>query len=191
MKATYSNPLARLASNKPTEPPPPLEFSIAHPSGLTAMDIDVLKLTAQFTAVNGRDFLAGIAQREQRNPQFDFLKPTHLLFSYFTSLVDAYTKVLAAAASAGNSFASESTLISRVSLFAGINETASNKILESAVHRWEWTKIEAERKRRNEIERLFRRLKGFRRIFSRFEKLDVMFIGFINFALIVEALRLC
>jgi len=43
-------------------------------------------------------------------------------------------------------------------------------------------------KRRNEIERLLRRL-GFRRIFSRFEKLDVMFIAFINFALIVEALR--
>src|SRR4029077_781523 len=40
-------------------------------------------------------------------------------------------------------------------------------------------------KRRNEIERLFRRLKGFRRIFSRFEKLDVMFVGFILFALIV------
>jgi splicing factor 3A subunit 1 len=37
--------------------------------------------------------LAGLAQREQRNPQFDFLKPTHLLFSYFTGLVDAYTKV--------------------------------------------------------------------------------------------------
>jgi transposase len=46
-------------------------------------------------------------------------------------------------------------------------------------------------KRRNEIERLFRRLKGFRRIFSRFEKLDVMFMGFIHFALIIEALRLC
>ena len=44
-------------------------------------------------------------------------------------------------------------------------------------------------KRRNEVERLFRRLKGFRRIFSRFEKLDIMFIAFINFALIVEALR--
>ena len=44
-------------------------------------------------------------------------------------------------------------------------------------------------KRRNEIERLFRRLKGFRRIFSRFEKLDVIFLGFILFALIVEALR--
>ena len=46
-------------------------------------------------------------------------------------------------------------------------------------------------KRRNEIERLFRRLKGFRRIFSRFEKLDVMFMAFILFALIIEALRLC
>jgi transposase len=44
-------------------------------------------------------------------------------------------------------------------------------------------------KKRNEIERLFRRLKGFRRIFSRFEKLDVVFKAFIFFALIVEALR--
>ena len=34
-----------------------------------------------------------------------------------------------------------------------------------------------------------RRLKGFRRIFSRFEKLDVLFLGFLNFALIIEALR--
>jgi len=44
-------------------------------------------------------------------------------------------------------------------------------------------------KRRNEVERLFRRLKGFRRIFSRFEKLDVLCIGFIHFALITEAIR--
>jgi transposase len=41
-------------------------------------------------------------------------------------------------------------------------------------------------KRRNEVERLFRRLKGFRHIFSRFDKLDVIFIVFINFALIVD-----
>lgn len=46
-------------------------------------------------------------------------------------------------------------------------------------------------KRRNEVERLFRRLKGFRRIFSRFEKLDVMFLGFISFALIADGLRMC
>ena len=44
-------------------------------------------------------------------------------------------------------------------------------------------------RRRNEVERLFRRLKGFRRIFSRFDKLDIMFRAFIHFGLIVEALR--
>ena len=54
---------------------------------------------------------------------------------------------------------------------------------------WEYDQVMY--RRRNEIERLFRRLKGFRRIFSRFEKLDVMFTAFIHFALIVEALRLC
>lgn len=43
-------------------------------------------------------------------------------------------------------------------------------------------------KKRNEVERLFRRLKGFRRIFSRFEKLDLMFTAFIHLALIVDAL---
>ena len=43
-------------------------------------------------------------------------------------------------------------------------------------------------KRRNEIERLFRRLKGYRRIFFRFEKLDVIFLGFVVFVLIVDAL---
>ena len=52
---------------------------------------------------------------------------------------------------------------------------------------WEYDRVLD--RRRNEIERLFRRLKGYRRIFSRFDKLDVLFAGFILFALIVEALR--
>ena len=52
---------------------------------------------------------------------------------------------------------------------------------------WEYDR--ALYKKRNEIERLFRRLKGFRRIFSRFEKLDVLFLGFLTFTLIIEALR--
>ena len=44
-------------------------------------------------------------------------------------------------------------------------------------------------KRRNEVERLFRRLKRYRRIFSRYDKLDVIYIGFITLVLITEALR--
>ena len=58
---------------------------------------------------------------------------------------------------------------------------------QTRITAWEYN--HAMYKRRNEIERLFRRLKGFRRIFSRFEKLDVMFVAFIYFALIVDGLR--
>ena len=59
--------------------------------------------------------------------------------------------------------------------------------LRTRVEPWEYDREMY--KRRNEIERLFRRLKGFRRIFSRFEKLDVVFLGFIVFAFIVDALH--
>jgi transposase len=52
---------------------------------------------------------------------------------------------------------------------------------------WEYDRVMY--RRRNEVERLFRRLKGFCRVFSRFDKLDVMFAAFVLFALIVEALR--
>jgi transposase len=44
-------------------------------------------------------------------------------------------------------------------------------------------------KKRNEVERQFRRLKGFQRIFSRFDKPDVVFAFFIHFALIIDALN--
>jgi len=44
-------------------------------------------------------------------------------------------------------------------------------------------------KRRNEIERLFRILDGFRRIFVRFEKLDMMYMGFVKFALVYVAIK--
>ena len=45
------------------------------------------------------------------------------------------------------------------------------------LHPWDYD--HAVYKKRDEIERLFRRLKGFRRIFSRFEKLDALFLGFL------------
>ena len=58
---------------------------------------------------------------------------------------------------------------------------------KSRLHPWKYDKELY--KKRNEVERLFRRLKGYRRVFSRFDKLDVIFIGFIAFALICEMLR--
>lgn len=44
-------------------------------------------------------------------------------------------------------------------------------------------------KRRNEIERLFGRIKRFRRIFTRNEKTDLMFTAFISITLIADMLR--
>ena len=44
-------------------------------------------------------------------------------------------------------------------------------------------------RRRNEVERFFRRLKGFRRIFTRYDKLDIMFCSFLQLAMIYEFLR--
>lgn len=46
-------------------------------------------------------------------------------------------------------------------------------------------------KRRNEVERMFPRLKGYRRILYRFEKSDRMFRDFISFFLLAVALRMC
>lgn len=42
---------------------------------------------------------------------------------------------------------------------------------------------------RNEIERLFRRIKAYRRVFTRYDKLDVVYVTFVSMALICEHLR--
>ncbi|XP_058945289.1 splicing factor 3A subunit 1-like [Pocillopora verrucosa] len=77
----------------PKEPPPEFEF-MADPPSISALDLNIVKLTAQFVARNGRQFLTNLMNREQRNYQFDFLRPQHSLFNYFTKLVEQYTKVL-------------------------------------------------------------------------------------------------
>ncbi|KAL8445955.1 hypothetical protein Emag_004920 [Eimeria magna] len=83
----------RDAATKQLEPPPPKQYALQHP-WIAPVDLDIIRCSAQFVARNGQKFLAGLAQREQQNPQFAFLKPSHHLFSYFASLVDAYTKCL-------------------------------------------------------------------------------------------------
>ncbi|XP_072045442.1 splicing factor 3A subunit 1-like [Amphiura filiformis] len=77
----------------PKEPPAEFEF-VADPPSISAFELDVVKLTAQFVARNGRQFLTNLMNREQRNYLFDFLRPQHSMFNYFTKLVEQYTKVL-------------------------------------------------------------------------------------------------
>ena len=57
----------------------------------------------------------------------------------------------------------------------------------TAVNPWDYNRRIY--KRRNEVERLFRRLKGYRRVFTRYDKLDVIFLAFITLALIHDTLR--
>lgn len=51
---------------------------------------------------------------------------------------------------------------------------------------WEYDR--AIYRRRNEVECLHRRLKGYRRVFTRYDKLDVMFLAFVHLALIFDTL---
>jgi len=84
---------ANLAKNLSDEPPKPEQFTLLQ-HRLAPVDREIVKLTAQYTAVSGRQFLSGLARKEAGNPQFEFLKPTHVLFGYFTALCDQYAKVL-------------------------------------------------------------------------------------------------
>jgi len=119
----------------PKEPPPEFEF-LADPPSISAFDLDVVKLTAQFVARNGRQFLTNLMNREQRNFQFDFLRPQHSLFQYFTKLLEQYTKVL----------------IPPKDLQMKLDTEAYNKenVLEQVRYRVAWLKQQEANRRRQE-----------------------------------------
>uniref|UniRef100_A0A8C1A3P9 Splicing factor 3A subunit 1 n=2 Tax=Cyprinus carpio TaxID=7962 RepID=A0A8C1A3P9_CYPCA len=122
----------------PKEPPPEFEF-IADPPSISAFDLDVVKLTAQFVARNGRQFLTQLMQKEQRNFQFDFLRPQHSLFNYFTKLVEQYTKVL----------------IPPKGLLLKLKREAENprEVLDQVRYRVEWAKFQERERKKEEEER--------------------------------------
>lgn len=75
-------------------PLPEGDFSVKRPAGVAPVEVDVIMLAAQYVARNGRRFLSSLASREGKNAAFDFLRPHHHLFAYFTNLVDAYSKCI-------------------------------------------------------------------------------------------------
>ncbi|VEL10655.1 unnamed protein product [Protopolystoma xenopodis] len=117
---------------------PPLEFEfVFDPPSINALDIDIIKLTAQFVARNGRQFLSQLMNREQRNYQFDFLRAQHSMFSYFTKLVEQYTKILIP----------PKDIIKNLE----IEFEDPKKVLEQVKYRVEWFKFQ-ERQRKKEEE---------------------------------------
>ncbi|KAG7597042.1 SWAP/Surp [Arabidopsis suecica] len=82
------------APRKTLEAPEPEKYTVRLPTGIMEEELDIIKHTAQFVARNGELFLRGLMSREMNNPLFQFMKPTHSMFTFFTSLVDAYSEVL-------------------------------------------------------------------------------------------------
>ena len=78
---------------KGPEPPEEFIFSARVPN-ISAQDLDVVKLTALFVAKNGRGWMTQLSQREAGNFQFDFLRPQHTLYQFFSRLVDQYQDLL-------------------------------------------------------------------------------------------------
>jgi len=78
----------------PLEKPLPDVWIIERPQPMSGLQDDVIKLSAQFVARNGRLFQQGLLYRENKNSLFGFLQPYHPHHQYFKKLVNAYTKCL-------------------------------------------------------------------------------------------------
>jgi splicing factor 3A subunit 1 len=86
---------AQPAVEKPKGPPEPPKFRFsARMPNISAKDLEVLKLTALYTARVGENWLKELRNRESGNSQFDFLRPNHSFFQFFRSLVDQYKILL-------------------------------------------------------------------------------------------------
>lgn len=83
--------------------------------------------------------------REQRNYQFDFLRPQHSLFQYFTKLLEQYTKILIP----------PKDLMARLKNESANGRSSMNTVLDQVKYRSNWQRHqEAQRKREEEkIER--------------------------------------
>ena len=132
---------------KPKGPAVPQEFHFsARMPNISAQDLDVVRLTALFVAKNGRSFMTTLSQKETRNYQFDFLRPQHSLYQFFSRLVDQYTILLQAASADG-------VKAQRQRVFELEKNTKDRfTILESAKKRAEWVKYQEEQKQKKEEE---------------------------------------
>lgn len=131
---------------KPKGPaaPPDFHFSARMPN-ISAQDLDVVRLTALFVAKNGRSFMTTLSQRETRNYQFDFLRPQHSLYQFFSRLVDQYTILLQSASADGEK--------AKRARMRDLEQNADDKfnILGRAKQRAEWVKFqEAQRQKKEE-----------------------------------------
>jgi splicing factor 3A subunit 1 len=124
---------------------PEFHFSARMPN-ISAQDLEVVRLTALFVAQNGRSFMTTLSQKETRNYQFDFLRPQHSLYQFFSRLVDQYTILLQSASSEG--VQAQKARIQELEGYASDRFS----ILGRAKQRAEWVKYQEEQKQKKEEE---------------------------------------
>ncbi|MCJ1337669.1 SF3a splicing factor complex subunit [Bachmanniomyces sp. S44760] len=144
-RAGEAAPAAEPEKSKGPAPPPDFHFSARMPN-INAQDLEVVRLTALFVAKNGRSFMTTLSQKETRNYQFDFLRPQHSLYQFFSRLVDQYTELLQAASIDGGRLQN-----------ARVKELEANTsdrfhILGRAKQRAGWVKFQEQQKQKKEEE---------------------------------------
>lgn len=143
--AARENGTAAKAPEKPKGPaePPEFHFSARMPT-INAQDLDVVRLTALFVAKNGRSFITSLSQKEAGNFQFDFLRPQHSLYQYFSRLVDQYTDLIA-----GSTIDGGKPEKARIAM---LEKNVLNRfhMLDRARQRAEWVKHQEQQKQKEE-----------------------------------------
>ncbi|KAK5113184.1 hypothetical protein LTR85_011002 [Meristemomyces frigidus] len=128
---------------KGPEKPEEFAFSARMPN-ISAADLEVVKLTALFVAKNGRSWMTALSQREAGNFQFDFLRPQHSLYQFFSRLVDQYTDLLT-----GDTVDGGRPQKKRITELEA-NVSNRFRVLERAKKRAEWVKHQEFQKVANE-----------------------------------------
>lgn len=135
-------------------------------------------MTAQFVARNGRQFLTNLMNREQRNFQFDFLRPQHSLFLYFTKLLEQYTKILIP----------PKDLLGKLRSEGGGGRASMNMVLDQVKYRANWQRHQEAQRRREE-----EKVEKERGIYSTVIhiKISDLFIKMFTFTSLFTCSRLC
>lgn len=137
---------AQTAEETPKGPAPPPEFHFsARMPNISAQDLEIVKLTALHVARKGRSWMTALSQREARNYQFDFLRPQHSLYQFFSRLVDQYTLLLQTGPEGQKA---------EQKRIRDLQQNLQDKfrILERAKQRSEWVKYQEAQKQQKEVE---------------------------------------
>ncbi|KAF2022212.1 splicing factor 3a [Aaosphaeria arxii CBS 175.79] len=126
--------------NKPKGPQKPADYRFsARMPNISAQDLEILKLTALYTAKNGENWLKELRSREAGNFQFDFLRVNHTFFGFFRSIVEQYKILLE----------EEQTVEARIE---ELRQNVKNRfhVLDRAKQRAEYEKYVAQQKEKEE-----------------------------------------